>query len=84
MNRTFVIFVLLALTLSACGSSPSLWGIPLTPTPDSTNPVAPLFDPFAVQDDPINISTSTPSPLVEAGAQPFVRIGPVAAGGTDL
>jgi len=68
MNRTFVIFVLLALTLSACGSSPSLWGIPLTPTPDSTNPVAPLFDPFAVQDDPINISTSTPSPLVEAGA----------------
>ena len=68
MNRTFVIFVLLALTLSACGSSPSIWGIPLTPTPDSTNPVAPLFDPFAVQDDPIISPASTSSMAIEAGA----------------
>ncbi len=68
MNRTFVIFVLLALTLSACGSSPSIWGIPLTPTPDSTNPVAPLFDPFAVQDDPIIFPTSTSPLAIEAGA----------------
>ncbi len=66
MKRAFVILIILSLTLSACGSSLSIWGIPQTPTPDSTNPAAPLFDPFAVQGNPIISPTSNPPSLVEA------------------
>jgi len=66
MNRVNVILVILSLTLSACGSSLSIWGIPQTPTPDSTYPAAPLFNPFAVQDDPLIFPTSTPPSQVEA------------------
>ncbi|MDP2777971.1 MAG: hypothetical protein Q8O48_10050, partial [Anaerolineales bacterium] len=68
MNRAFVILIVLSLTLSACGSSLSIWGIPQTPTPDLTTPTSLLFDPFAVQDDPIIFPTSTPPSLVEASA----------------
>lgn len=68
MNHAFVILTILSLTLSACGSSLSIWGIPQTPTPDSTTPASPLVDPFAVQDDPFIFPTSTPSLPVSASA----------------
>jgi LasA protease len=60
MHRIFVIIAIMSLTLSACGSSPSIWGVPQTPTPDLPIPVPPLIDPFAIQDDPIIFPTSTP------------------------
>ena len=68
MNRTVIILTVLSLTLSACGSPLSIWGIPQTPTAVSTDPASPLFDPFAVQDDPIIFPTSTSPLAVEAGA----------------
>ena len=65
MYRTFSILAAIALTLSACVPSPSIWGIPQTPTAEITNPNPPPFDPFAVQDDPIIFPTSTTSPQIE-------------------
>jgi LasA protease len=69
MYRTYVILVILSLTLSACApASISIWGIAQTPTPDSLNPVPPPFDPFAVHDSPIIFPTSTTQPLIETEA----------------
>ncbi len=68
MYRPFAILIAISLTLSACGSSPSIWGIPQTPTADITNSFPPPFDPFAVQDDPIIFPTSTTSPQIETEA----------------
>jgi len=70
MHRTYVILIVLSLTLSACApsyESTSIWGIAETPTPDSSNPSTPpqSLDPFAVQDNPIIFPTSTTSPLIE-------------------
>jgi LysM repeat protein len=67
MHRNIIILTILSLTISACGASPSIWGIAPTPTPNSSTQTAPLFDPFAVQDDPIIFPTSTPPSLIEAG-----------------
>lgn len=73
MYRPFAILVILSLTLSACApvySSPSIWGIAQTPTPDPLNPdMSPQgFDPFAVQDNPIIFPTSTTPPSLETEA----------------
>lgn len=68
MNRTFALFTTLSLMLSACGSSPSIWGVPPTPTAGSANLPASFIDPFAVQDDPIIIPTSTTPPQIETEA----------------
>jgi hypothetical protein len=68
MNRTFTLFIIFSLTLSACGTSPSIWGVPPTPTAEFLNPIASLIDPFAVQDDPIIFPTSTTPPLIETEA----------------
>jgi len=66
MHRNIVILILTSLILSACGASPSIWGIAPTPTLNSSNQAAPLIDPFAVQDDPIIFPTSTPPTAIEA------------------
>jgi len=66
MSRIFIIVAILSLTLSACApASISIWGVAQTPTPDSLNPVMPLFDPFVVQDSPIIFPTSTTPPRIE-------------------
>ena len=67
MPRTIAILIILSLTISACGTSPSLWGVASTPTFVSS-PSAPLIDPFAVQDDPIIFPTSTNPPFIETQA----------------
>ena len=66
MHRIFALIVILSLTLSACASTPSIWGVPPTPTAGIATQEAPLFDPFAVQDDPIIFPTSTPPALLVA------------------
>ncbi|MBC7875608.1 MAG: hypothetical protein H7Y59_00440 [Anaerolineales bacterium] len=68
MNRILILFTALSLTLSACGSSPSIWGVPPTPTADISNPSPSPIDPFAVQDDPIIFPTSTTPPQIETEA----------------
>lgn len=68
MYRIFAILISLSLALSACGSSPSIWGIPQTPTADLLNSNTIPFDPFAVQDNPIIFPTSTTPPLIETEA----------------
>ncbi|MBI3161935.1 MAG: M23 family metallopeptidase [Chloroflexi bacterium] len=66
MKRIFVIPIIFSLTISACGSTPSIWGIPQTPTPNLTteNPRPDPIDPFAVSDDPIIFPTSTIPPFI--------------------
>lgn len=64
MQRLFVLLIVLSLTLSACGSTPSIWGIPQTPTPDLLNPLPQPIDPFAVSDNPIIFPTSTIPPFI--------------------
>lgn len=65
MRRTFAIITAFSLTISACGTSPSIWGIQSTPTADASNVEAPLFDPFLIQDSPIIFPTSTIPPFIE-------------------
>jgi len=64
MRRILGILILLSLTLSACGTSPSIWGVAQTPTPDVLNPYPALLDPFAMQDNPIIFPTSTTPPAI--------------------
>jgi LasA protease len=70
MKPALILFVVLSLILSACGSSPSIWGIPLTPTAGVAidTPQPSLIDPFAVQDDPIIFPTSTTPPVIQTEA----------------
>ncbi len=68
MHRIFALIVILSLTLSACASTPSIWGVPPTPTAGIATQEAPLFDPFAVQDDPIIFPTSTTPPSIATNA----------------
>ena len=68
MHRIFALIVILSLTLSACASTPSIWGVPPTPTAGAATQEAPLFDPFAVQDDPIIFPTSTTPPSIATNA----------------
>lgn len=68
MYRLFAVLVVVSLTISACGASPSIWGVPSTPTPASPMAEAPLVDPFLVQDAPIVFPTSTNPPFVETEA----------------
>ncbi len=73
MYRIFALIITaLSLTLSACASSPSIWGIQPTPTTDGltldATQTPPPFDPFAVQDDPIIFPTSTTPPSIATNA----------------
>ena len=68
MHRIFALIVILSLTLSACASTPSIWGVLPTPTAGIATQEAPLFDPFAVQDDPIIFPTSTTPPSIATNA----------------
>lgn len=68
MYRLFAVLVVVSLTISACGTSPSIWGVPSTPTLASPLAEAPLVDPFLVQDAPIIFPTSTNPPFVETQA----------------
>ncbi len=67
MQRIFAIFITGAMIISACGASPSLWGVSNTPTPFASQ-AAPQVDPFAIQDDPIIFPTSTIPPFIETQA----------------
>ncbi|HMZ08117.1 MAG TPA: LysM peptidoglycan-binding domain-containing M23 family metallopeptidase [Anaerolineales bacterium] len=67
MPRTIAILIILSLTISACGSSPSLWGVASTPTV-APSQSTPLTDPFAGQTDPIIFPTSTNPPFIETQA----------------
>ncbi|NOH02283.1 MAG: LysM peptidoglycan-binding domain-containing protein [Chloroflexi bacterium] len=68
MRRIIAVLFIAAVTISACGTSPSIWGVPATPTPDSPLPATPLIDPFVVQDAPIIFPTSTIPPFIETEA----------------
>jgi len=45
-------------------SSPSLWGVPQTPTPNTVDLASAPIDPFAIQDHPIDFPTSTVPPEI--------------------
>jgi len=60
MRRILALFILVTIGVSACAPAESIWGIPQTPTLDSANTQAPIFDPFIIQDDPLTFLTSTP------------------------
>jgi murein DD-endopeptidase MepM/ murein hydrolase activator NlpD len=65
MPRIFAILIVITLTLSACGTSPSIWGVAYTPTPSIWTEETPLpYDPIAVQNDPIIFPTSTTPPFL--------------------
>ncbi|MBI3166695.1 MAG: hypothetical protein HYZ24_18575, partial [Chloroflexi bacterium] len=66
MKRLFAILVTSAWMISACGTSPSLWGIAPTPTSFAPQTAAPT-DPFAGSADPIIFPTSTTPPFIETG-----------------
>lgn len=68
MRRLYAVLFVFSLILSACGASPSLWGISHTPTPDSSTESAPLLDPFVMCDSPIIFPTSTVPPFIETQA----------------
>ena len=68
MYRILVLIVILSLLLSACASTPSIWGVAPTPTAGTATQEPPLFDPFAVQDDPIIFPTSTTPPSIATNA----------------
>lgn len=74
MNRIFVVLIIVSVTISACGASPSIWGVPSTPTADSTSAEAPLIDPFVIQDAPIVFPTSTNPPFVETEAAQTLQV----------
>lgn len=65
MHRTFVFIVILSLILSACATTPSIWGVPPTPTTEAPtqDPLRP--DPFAAQDNPVIFPTFTTTPSIE-------------------
>lgn len=67
MQRTFAIFIIASMTISACGSAPSLWGIPPTPTQNQMDGNPPLSDPLPVPNEPIRFATSTVPPFIETG-----------------
>jgi LasA protease len=65
MRPLLLISLVISLTVSACASSPSLWGVAQTPTPNSpldVNPVA--VDPFTVNDSLTIFPTSTIPPEI--------------------
>ncbi|MCB0119021.1 MAG: LysM peptidoglycan-binding domain-containing M23 family metallopeptidase [Anaerolineales bacterium] len=64
MQRILVVFIAISVTISACGDSPSIWGVSSTPTSYAPEAATPI-DPFAVQDDPIIFPTSTTPPFIE-------------------
>src|SRR3990172_5602105 len=64
MRQIPVILIVMSLSVSACGSSPSIWGIPETPTPRLPDPFPPLYDPFAINDSQIIFPTSTIPPAI--------------------
>ena len=64
MQRILVVFIAISVTISACGDSPSIWGVASTPTSYAPEAATPI-DPFAVQDDPIIFPTSTTPPFIE-------------------
>ncbi len=64
MQRILIILTTIALTVSACSSSPSIWGVAQTPTPNLLDANPPPFDPFTVNDSPIIFPTSTIPPEI--------------------
>jgi murein DD-endopeptidase MepM/ murein hydrolase activator NlpD len=65
MQRILIILSIFALTISACASSPSIWGVPETPTPNGEIPYPPPpYDPFTVNDSQIIFPTSTTPPEI--------------------
>lgn len=65
MPRILAIFIVITLTLAACSTSPSIWGVAYTPTPSFAMEATPLpYDPIAVQNDPIIFPTSTTPPFL--------------------
>jgi murein DD-endopeptidase MepM/ murein hydrolase activator NlpD len=64
MPRVLALFIAVTMTISACGTSPSLWGVAPTPTPYASQ-AAPQTDPFAGSEDPIIFPTSTVPPFIE-------------------
>lgn len=57
--------LLAAILLASCASSPQLWGVAQTPTPDENFQPAYAVDPFAMHDQPIVFPTSTIPAVIE-------------------
>jgi LasA protease len=68
LNRAFIVLLAASVILSACGSSPSIWGTAQTPTPNSYNPQLPNLQPASVgvtapPPNSFNQSTATLEPF---------------------
>ena len=64
MQRLFVVTIAVSMLISACGASPSIWGVVSTPTAINAQST-PQADPFAGQTAPIIFPTSTIPPFIE-------------------
>ncbi|NWF63205.1 MAG: LysM peptidoglycan-binding domain-containing M23 family metallopeptidase [Chloroflexi bacterium] len=81
MQRFLAVLIATTMTISACGTSPSIWGVPSTPTssaPSSTPPA----DPFAGQTEPIIFPTSTIPAFIETN-NAFTPAPPSTQGATE-
>lgn len=64
MPRFLAVLIVVSMTISACATSPSLWGVASTPT-SAASQATPQIDPFAGQTEPIIFPTSTVPPFIE-------------------
>lgn len=64
MHRAFAVLIAVTMTVSACGTSPAIWGVVPSPTSDDIQSTPPT-DPFAGSSDPIIFPTSTTPPIIE-------------------
>ena len=77
MQRILIVFLAISLIISGCAPSPSIWGVPETPTPSSLDAYPPPFDPFVVHDSAIIFPTSTIPPAIATQQSYTATVTPV-------
>jgi hypothetical protein len=78
VKRAIVLLYITSLILSACVSSPPIWGVVQTPTPPSFNPLPLQTNPVAVSVDPSPTPGSTNLPGITTEDPPFLTPTPPA------
>ena len=77
MRRILIVLIICWLTISACASTPPIWGVQETPTPNSPELAPPPFDPFVVNDSQIIFPTSTIPPEIATQLASTPTVTPV-------